>query len=49
MTQERKMELLQEQIRSMAKSTLRLLKEKDETIKELTAKIAELEGRISHE
>jgi hypothetical protein len=45
MTAERKMECLQEQIMSMAKSARRLLEEKDNEIKELKAKIAELEGR----
>lgn len=43
MTKERKMECLQQQIKSMAKSAARLLAERDAKIQELEAKIFELE------
>lgn len=44
MTPERKMECLQNQIRSMAKSTARLLKEKNDEIRQLKERITELEA-----
>lgn len=43
MTKERKMECMQQQVRSMARSTARLLAERDKKIKELETKIFELE------
>lgn len=49
MTSERKMECLQEQIRSMSKSYVEILKGKNKEIESLRAKIAELERRKHNE
>lgn len=43
MTEARKMELLQEQVQSMAKSYVRLLRAKDREIETLRARIKEME------
>ena len=45
MTVENKIECLQEQIRSMSKSYIEILKSKNKEIESLRAKIAEHEGR----
>lgn len=42
-------DLLREQIRSMSKSHIEILKGKNKEIEELRAKIAELEGRKDYE
>lgn len=48
MTEARKMELLQEQVQSMAKSYVRLLRAKDREIETLRARIKELEKSQSN-